>query len=72
MILAEDHVLEAQPEEASQVDGVADHCRRIVLFQEERVGLRRILNNPEAPTDALRTALADYQHFLSHHPEQAS
>ncbi len=35
--------------------------RRVILSGEERLGLRHILDNPKAPTQALKNAVASYK-----------
>lgn len=64
MIQATDLVTESRSQEVTQVTKASPR-RRVVLSEEERIGLRRILSTPKPPTDALRTAVANYQQFMA-------
>ena len=68
MIQATDRVAEFRYQEVSQVTTVSPR-RRIVLSEEERVGLRRVLNTPKSPTDTLRSAVANYRQFMTQQPK---
>ena len=44
--------------------------RRVVVSKVEEAGIRRILDNPEPPTDALRAAFAEHDPFVSDQPDE--
>lgn len=64
MVPTTDKAAESGLQETMDTKIVSGRKRRVVLSQEERYGLHRILSDPETPTESLQTALAEYRKFI--------
>ncbi len=49
-------------------EALCQERRQVLLSEEECVGLRRILNTPKAPTDALKSAFFECEQSSPEHP----